>query len=244
MVIDHVNDHVNMFFCQDGNNMIWIPWKVFVRTAAAKKISFDNVRIKLFYISNFVYSHDVALLGTQVLDDLLVAVYEKLIKAYHDHKSDVILKYSWMLIEVLEDMDRLLATDLYSLLGNWIQSAKDLGKTEEEKSILEYNARNQITLWGPNGQISDYANKNWAGLVKTYYANRWTIFVDELYYSVKHGNAFNNTDYEDRLWNFESGWNNDTTVYTTKPSGDIIEISGKLIKKYGSLFSKYKFWIE
>lgn len=195
----------------------------------------------MFYISNFVYSHDVALLGTQVLDDLLVAVYEKLIKAYHDHKSDVVLKYSRMLIEVLEDMDRLLATDLYSLLGNWIQSAKDLGKTEEEKSILEYNARNQITLWGPNGQISDYANKNWAGLVKTYYANRWTIFVDELYYSVKHGTAFNNTDYEDRLWNFESGWNNDTTVYTTKPSGNIIEISGELIKKYGSLFSKYEF---
>ena len=195
----------------------------------------------MFYISNLVYSHDVALLGTQVLDDLLVAVYEKLIKAYHDHKSDVVLKYSRMLIEVLEDMDRLLATDLYSLLGNWIQSAKDLGKTEEEKSILEYNARNQITLWGPNGQISDYANKNWAGLVKTYYANRWTIFVDELYYSVKHGNAFNNTDYEDRLWNFESGWNNDTTVYTTKPSDNIIEISGELIKKYGSLFSKYKF---
>lgn len=195
----------------------------------------------MFYISNFVYSHDVALLGTQVLDDLLVAVYEKLIKAYHDHKSDVVLKYSRMLIEVLEDMDRLLATDLYSLLGNWIQSAKDLGKTEEEKSILEYNARNQITLWGPNGQISDYANKNWAGLVKTYYANRWTIFVDELYYSVKHGNAFNNTDYQDRLWNFESGWNNDTNAYTTKPSGDIIEISGELMKKYGSLFSKYKF---
>ena len=195
----------------------------------------------MFYISDFVYSHDIALLGTQVLDDLLVAVYEKLIKAYHDQKSDVVLKYGRMLIDVLNDMDSLLATDLYSLLGNWIESAKDLGKTEEEKSILEYNARNQITLWGPNGQISDYANKNWAGLVKTYYANRWTIFVGELYFSVKHGKAFNNTDYEDRLWNFESGWNNDTTVYTTKPSGDVIEISGELINKYGSLFSEYKF---
>ena len=195
----------------------------------------------MFYISDFVYSHDIALLGTQFLDDLLVAVYEKLIKAYHDQKSDVVLKYGRMLIDVLNDMDRLLATDLYSLLGNWIESAKDLGKTEEEKSILEYNARNQITLWGPNGQISDYANKNWAGLVKTYYANRWTIFVGELYFSVKHGKAFNNADYEGRLWNFESGWNNDTTVYTTKPSGDVIEISGELINKYGSLFSEYKF---
>lgn len=28
-------------------------------------------------------------------------------------------------------------------------------------------ARNQITLWGPNGEIKDYANKQWAG--KTIY---------------------------------------------------------------------------
>ena len=29
--------------------------------------------------------------------------------------------------------------------------------------MFEYNARNQITLWGPNGEIVDYANKQWAG---------------------------------------------------------------------------------
>ena len=31
--------------------------------------------------------------------------------------------------------------------------------------MYEYNARNQITLWGPNGEIDDYAAKNWAGLI-------------------------------------------------------------------------------
>ena len=31
--------------------------------------------------------------------------------------------------------------------------------------LYEYNARNQITLWGPNGEIDDYAAKNWAGLI-------------------------------------------------------------------------------
>ena len=29
--------------------------------------------------------------------------------------------------------------------------------TEEEKLNYEFNARNQITLWGPDGQILDYA---------------------------------------------------------------------------------------
>jgi hypothetical protein len=35
----------------------------------------------------------------------------------------------------------------------------------QEKQWYEYNARNQITLWGPRGEIVDYANKQWAGMV-------------------------------------------------------------------------------
>jgi hypothetical protein len=34
----------------------------------------------------------------------------------------------------------------------------------QEKQLYEYNARNQITLWGPRGEIVDYANKQWAGM--------------------------------------------------------------------------------
>lgn len=34
----------------------------------------------------------------------------------------------------------------------------------QEKKLYEYNARNQITLWGPRGEIVDYANKQWAGM--------------------------------------------------------------------------------
>lgn len=33
----------------------------------------------------------------------------------------------------------------------------------QEAELFEYNARNQITLWGPNGEIVDYANKQWSG---------------------------------------------------------------------------------
>lgn len=47
-----------------------------------------------------------------------------------------------------------------------MESAKSYGDTYGDKLNLEFNARNQVTLWGPKGQISDYANKNWAGLMK------------------------------------------------------------------------------
>ena len=52
-------------------------------------------------------------------------------------------------------MDVLLGTDPHFLLGNWLEAAKAIGTTDDEKKLYEYNARNQITLWGPTGQVTD-----------------------------------------------------------------------------------------
>lgn len=46
----------------------------------------------------------------------------------------------------------------------------------QEKQLYEYNARNQITLWGPRGEIVDYANKQWAGSSKLL----WLLPLTEL----------------------------------------------------------------
>ena len=55
---------------------------------------------------------------------------------------------------LLDNMERLLATDGHFLLGKWLEAAKAQGKTAKETRLYEYNARNQITLWGPTGQVS------------------------------------------------------------------------------------------
>ena len=39
----------------------------------------------------------------------------------------------------------------------------------QEKDLYEYNARNQVTLWGPTGNILDYGCKHWSALTKHYY---------------------------------------------------------------------------
>ena len=63
-------------------------------------------------------------------------------------------KNSKELIEVLKDLEALLATDRHFLLGPWVESARALGVTPAEKDLFEYNAKNQITLWGPSGNVS------------------------------------------------------------------------------------------
>lgn len=67
------------------------------------------------------------------------------------------------LFDVMEDN---LSIDKKWRLSQWLTAAKQWATCDEEAILLEYNARNQITLWGPRGEIMDYANKQWSGELK------------------------------------------------------------------------------
>ena len=70
-----------------------------------------------------------------------------------------------------------------------VMLSKALATSDAESRLYEFNARNQITLWGPDGgsifldivsfcnfsllgQILDYAGKQWSGMVSDYYIPR------------------------------------------------------------------------
>ena len=59
------------------------------------------------------------------------------------------------MLATIDDYDALLATDANFLLGRWLAWARSWGDGEAAKKLLEYGARNQLTLWGPSGQIND-----------------------------------------------------------------------------------------
>lgn len=71
-------------------------------------------------------------------------------------------------------------------------------------AYYEYSARNQITLWGPTGQISDYASKSWAGLVSGYYLPRWQMFVE--YCATTPYARYNYTALNAQTLVFEQAW--------------------------------------
>lgn len=68
--------------------------------------------------------------------------------------------------QLLKDLDALLGTNVNYLLGRWLQRAQNLSTTPTEAANYRFNALNQITLWGPEGEINDYAAKHWSGLVQ------------------------------------------------------------------------------
>jgi len=65
----------------------------------------------------------------------------------------VLRHYSQELLDLLLDVDTLLATDEHFLLGVWLENAKNMSTSDRERRLYEYNARNQITLWGPDGNV-------------------------------------------------------------------------------------------
>ncbi|XP_059081789.1 alpha-N-acetylglucosaminidase-like [Tigriopus californicus] len=84
-------------------------------------------------------------------------------------------------LALISDIDRLLGSNEFFLLGRWLEKAKArAGGHAYEEILFEFNARNQVTLWGPNGNILDYAAKQWSGLIGSYYLPRWRLYFDLL----------------------------------------------------------------
>ena len=133
---------------------------------------------------------------------------------------------------LLQDMDDVLLTNKYFLLGRWLQEAKAVATTAEEEKLLEFNARNQITMWGPHENIEDYANKMWSGLLASYYKPRWQMFTDFLLISVYQKAPFNETQYQEMTYKLEESWNSGREIYPDVPQGNTYSVVKTIHEKY------------
>lgn len=80
------------------------------------------------------------------------------------------------MLSLFDDLDDLLSTHEGFLLAPALHAARSWGTTNEERVLMEKNLKLQITVWGesPSGdtELSDYANKEWSGLVRSFYKER------------------------------------------------------------------------
>ena len=139
------------------------------------------------------------------------------------------------MMKLLADIDQLLATDVNFLLGVWIADARNsvpISSSFSAQNNAEFNARNQITMWGPDQNIEDYASKEWAGLVKDYYGNRWELFVGEVQDAVRKGIPFNQTPYQSFRFSLESIFSATLRSYPITPEGDTIAVAESLSTRY------------
>jgi alpha-N-acetylglucosaminidase len=136
------------------------------------------------------YHNDMVDVTRQVFANAFIGLYNSTISAWEAGNITGVESSATKLIDFLMDLDEMLGTDPSFILGKWIGDARRWSDDNDTYAdFLEYNARNQvgclppvcsesmlmwkITLWGPTGQINDYASKQWSGLIETYYIPRF-----------------------------------------------------------------------
>ena len=124
---------------------------------------------------------------------------------------------SALLLSIISGLDDLLGTNPNYLLGKWTTDATSQATSKNESDLFMYNARNQITLWGPTGQITDYAAKAWHGLYGDYYLMRWQMMVESV---LQQGvQTWNSYSFQYDLLQAEEGWCANTTAFPAKVTG-------------------------
>ena len=183
------------------------------------------------------FGYDIVNIGRQFLGNYFFELREKFTTAYNNKNINALATTGRKMMDVLNDMDKLLGTHHSFLLGKWLAGAKAFGKNSTEKKYYEENARTIITTWGTKGQsLNDYANRNWAGLTKTYYAQRWKMFISDVIKSAEAKKAFDEKAFNEKITAFEINWTKRNDIYLAEPSGSPEAMARELIKKYASSF--------
>ena len=112
-----------------------------------------SVQYKDHLFKSTTFRYDLVDLTRQNLQLAFDSVYTRLIAAFKDKNIDQFNSISKEIIQVLDDFETLLASDEHFLVGRWIEAARALANSDDEKRYNEYQARNQITIWGPNGNV-------------------------------------------------------------------------------------------
>ncbi|KAG9449509.1 hypothetical protein H6P81_009474 [Aristolochia fimbriata] len=196
---------------------------------------FLSSRTKLAKSHTFRY--DLVDLTRQALAKYANQVFLKIIEFYQLDDIDGAALYCQHFLELVDDMDTLLACHEGFLLGPWLESAKNLAEDSDQEKQFEWNARTQITMWFDNTEVEasllrDYANKYWSGLLRDYYGPRAAIYFKYLLQSMKKGERFPLKDWRREWIKLTNEWQSSRKRFQVKSSGDVLNISQWLYDKY------------
>lgn len=179
------------------------------------------------------FRFDLVDLTRQILANYALPLQQKWVKAFQQKNQFEMKKVSGEFLDLIDDMDDLLATRKDFLLGRWIADARRCGNTEAEKALYEMNAKDLITLWGDqNCPLHEYACRQWSGLLKDFYKPRWMRFFNLAEQSLAKGTELDVTGFQKKIAAWEWKWVNERKDYRTQTAGDPILVSKKLYAKY------------
>jgi alpha-N-acetylglucosaminidase len=188
--------------------------------------------------SDDAYRYDVVNLTRQVLGQLAVPFVTDVQDAFARRDSAALHAAETRVLGLLRDLDELVGTREEFLLGRWIADARRWGRTDAERRLYEWNARNLVTLWGErctegqNDDLNLYAYKEWQGMFASYFLPRWEAFFARLDSALAAGEPFDRAPFAAASCEWERAWSRRTGAFPTRPEGDAVAVARRLARKY------------
>ena len=188
-------------------------------------------------VARDAFRYDLVNLVRQYLGDVSINVREAMRSAYVTGNREAFDEAAGIFLGLMKDQEELVRSRPEFLMGRWISDARAIGAGEAEKKALERSVRNILATWGGKGcPLVEYANRDWDGLTRDYYARRWELFIKDVDAAFASGRPFDQKLFDEKAtafeWDFvEKGGDR----YADKPEGDVMEIAKRLFAKYSAM---------
>lgn len=142
------------------------------------------------------YRFDIADLTRQNLSNLAWKVHLQMQKDFSRNDINSFEKHAEIFRHILLDTDRICNTRKEYRYSEWLSNAEKHSSSEAGKNYLKKNAALLVTAWGPEGdpEIYDYSWREWSGLIRYFYAERWKIFHRNILKKMKAGENYDESD--------------------------------------------------
>jgi len=177
---------------------------------------------------------DVVDVARQVLGNESRVLLPQIRAAYEaqDRERFGSLTARWLDLMSLED--ELLATHRSFLVGTWLAQVAPWAATPAERARLEYDARSILTTWGErraseDAGLHDYGNRDWSGLTRDYYRERWARYFRALDEELRTGRAAAPIDW----FAMGEAWNRSHKHYSQRPEGDPYALAARVVRVLG-----------
>lgn len=197
------------------------------------------------------YQYDLCDLVRQAMSNRFFNGQKAFADAYQKKDLQAAEAISGRQLELLLDLDGLLAHRSEMCLSRWICDSHALASGERERRYFDHQARTLITLWGDvrgsTAMLYDYAWREWSGLIKEYYSVRWSLFYEQAIAHLKSHTRFrilNGNSYFGRRWYrsyrfgrrlnaFELEWGRTYSEYARPSDTDVVPAAKECVKKWG-----------
>ena len=151
-----------------------------------------------------IFFYDMSSVLQSYVDHLFYKNYEQLVSAYEKRDINLLTSCAGIMIKTIQLLDEAFSLLHLKSLPCYQSDMESFALLIKDNPMkLSQNLRLQLTTWGYDNEVLDYAFKLWSGLLDQYYKRRWETFFEFLQLSLLEDTPFDDKGYKVRVTEVE-----------------------------------------